>query len=106
MPVTITTAKHASRVWTTRKASTTADLFESTSSSDYQASKQIIQSSVSDVQLQRAHLSPSCNGFMWAAYHAYSEHHHLTIRPEDVWFAILSQLNFYINAHAEEMRAY
>jgi hypothetical protein len=41
-----------------------------------------------------------------AAFHAYSSHHHLTIRPEDVWFSILSQLNFYINAHAEELRNY
>jgi hypothetical protein len=30
----------------------------------------------------------------------------LTIRPEDVWFSILCQLNFYINAHAEELREY
>lgn len=43
---------------------------------------------------------------MYAAYHAYSSHHHLIIRPEDVWFAILSQTNFFINAHAEELRSY
>lgn len=26
------------------------------------------------------------------------------IRPEDVWFAIIAQLSFYINRHAEELR--
>lgn len=36
---------------------------------------------------------------------AYSRHHHLSIRPEDVWFSILAQLSFYINANAEELRS-
>ncbi|KAJ4994164.1 hypothetical protein SVAN01_00641 [Stagonosporopsis vannaccii] len=106
MPVTIATAEHASRTWNVEKASTPTKLFASTSRSEYRKSKQILQSSFSEEQLQRAHLSPSRNGFLYAAYHAYSDHHHLTIRPEDVWFAILSQLNFYINAHAEELRSY
>jgi hypothetical protein len=30
----------------------------------------------------------------------------LTIRPEDIWFAIISQISFYINANAEELRDY
>ncbi|MCJ1308019.1 hypothetical protein MMC25_001669 [Agyrium rufum] len=46
----------------------------------------------------------SCNGFVQGAIHAYSHHHHLVIRPEDVWFAILTQLSLYINKHAEELR--
>lgn len=41
---------------------------------------------------------------MHACVEAYNYHHHLVIRPEDVWFAILTQLSAYINAHAEEMR--
>lgn len=40
------------------------------------------------------------------AYHAYSRHHHIIICPEDVWFAILSQISFFIKAHAEELRAH
>lgn len=52
------------------------------------------------------HISASQNGFVHAAWQAYSQHHHLIIRPEDVWFAILTQLSFYINAHAEELRAF
>ena len=106
MPVTITTAGHASRVWTNEKATTPAGLFERIDRSAYQQSQQIIQSSFSESQLQDAHISSSRNGLVYAAYHAYSSHHHLIIRPEDVWFAILSQLNFYINAHAEELREY
>ena len=46
------------------------------------------------------------NGFVQACILAYNQHHHLYIRPEDVWFAILSRLSFYINAHAEELRKF
>ncbi|KAL8874917.1 MAG: hypothetical protein Q9198_006658 [Flavoplaca austrocitrina] len=49
-------------------------------------------------------IGASSNGFVKGAIRAYSDHHHLRIRPEDVWFAILSQLSLYINAHAEEFR--
>lgn len=50
-------------------------------------------------------MTPSQHGFVRAVFHAYSEHHHLILRPEDVWFSILTQLNFFINAHAEELRS-
>ncbi|EIW55108.1 uncharacterized protein TRAVEDRAFT_172771 [Trametes versicolor FP-101664 SS1] len=51
-------------------------------------------------------LCPDNNGFVHAVMNAYATHHHLVIRPDDVWIAILTQLNFYVNAHAEELRAY
>lgn len=41
---------------------------------------------------------------MLTAVRAYDEHLHLVIRPEDVWFAILTQLRLYTNGHAEEVR--
>ncbi|KAJ7604153.1 hypothetical protein FB45DRAFT_851370 [Roridomyces roridus] len=36
---------------------------------------------------------------------AYNHHRALVIRPDDVWLAILSQFNFFINANAEVLRA-
>jgi hypothetical protein len=48
---------------------------------------------------------PAQNGFVDGAVHAYNQHHHLIIRPEDIWFSILVQINVYINAHAEDMRS-
>jgi hypothetical protein len=62
-----------------------------------------IQSSFKD--LTNTNICPSSNGFVCAVFDAYSQHHHLSIRPEDVWFTILSQLSFYINTHAEELRS-
>ncbi|KAG0084046.1 hypothetical protein BGZ93_001414, partial [Podila epicladia] len=44
------------------------------------------------------------NGFVDAALKAYNEHHHLVIRPDDVWISILSQFNFFVNANAEKLR--
>lgn len=35
---------------------------------------------------------------------AYSYHQHLLMRPEDIWFAILTQFSIYIKKHAEELR--
>ncbi|KAK8039540.1 hypothetical protein PG993_007951 [Apiospora rasikravindrae] len=46
----------------------------------------------------------SKNGLITAAAEAYCEHHHLVIRPEDIWIAITTQLRFYIKGHAEELR--
>jgi hypothetical protein len=52
-----------------------------------------------------SHISASRNGFIWALVAAYSRHHNLIIRPEDIWFSIITQLSFYINAHAEDLRS-
>ncbi|KAI0819419.1 hypothetical protein BC628DRAFT_1402720 [Trametes gibbosa] len=51
-------------------------------------------------------LNAKSNGFVHTVLQAYADHHHLVIRPDDVWIAILSQLSFYVNAHAEELREY
>ncbi|KAJ7024064.1 hypothetical protein C8F04DRAFT_1270736 [Mycena alexandri] len=48
---------------------------------------------------------PSPNGFADTIIAAYSQHHDLVLRPDDVWIAILTQFNFYINANAELLRA-
>jgi Domain of unknown function (DUF4419) len=47
---------------------------------------------------------PSGNGFVHSIIEAYNQHHHISIRPDDVWFSILTQLSVYINKHAEDLR--
>ena len=69
-------------------------------------SKGLIQSLFIDDYLSTHHVSPSGNGLVRTIYGAWSTHHHLILRPEDIWFAILSQLSFYINANAEEVRSF
>lgn len=48
--------------------------------------------------------TPFKNGFVGAAFKAYSDHHHLIISPDDVWIAITTVFSQYVNKHAEEMR--
>lgn len=63
----------------------------------------ILQSSLDGGNLPPVLLARK-NGFVDAVTAAYSRHHHLTLRPEDVWLAIISQFSLYVNKHAEELR--
>ncbi|GAB1318541.1 hypothetical protein MFIFM68171_08751 [Madurella fahalii] len=49
-------------------------------------------------------LVPSGDSFVRSAIQAWGEHLHLEIRPEEVWFTILTQLSYYMEAHAEDVR--
>jgi hypothetical protein len=104
MPVTFQVATHPSNSWTTSKVTSREDHFEQTCSTEFAESSRIIQSSIPQSTFSESHIIPSNNGFVKAAWEAYSKHYHLTIRPDDIWFAILSQLNFYINKNAEDLR--
>nr|CEG03389.1 unnamed protein product [Fusarium acuminatum CS5907] len=108
MPITISVVDHPAQPWNPRvKGASAAAILEGSSRHDHERCKRIIQSSFStEGKLEEHHVSAERHGLVWAAYHAYSTHHHLTIRPEDIWFAIISQISFYINANAEDLRDY
>lgn len=63
------------------------------------------QTSLTDSILEGTRFRVEDHGLVRAAYYAYSGHHHLVIRPEDIWFAVLTQFSFYVNANAEELRS-
>lgn len=44
------------------------------------------------------------NGFVGTVVEAYSSHHHLIIRPDDVWLAIMTQFSAYVEANSETLR--
>ncbi len=46
----------------------------------------------------------SGDNFVEIVVDAYSNHHSLVIRPDDVWAAVMTQFSFYINKNAEEFR--
>ncbi|MCO5606988.1 hypothetical protein L7F22_061179 [Adiantum nelumboides] len=48
---------------------------------------------------------PFDHGFVRAVGRAYSRHHNLIIRPDDVWLAILVQFGLNANANAEAFRS-
>jgi len=45
------------------------------------------------------------NGFIGALYSAYSYHHELVLRPDDVWLAISAAFANYVDSHSQEMRS-
>ncbi|GAB1311781.1 hypothetical protein MFIFM68171_01991 [Madurella fahalii] len=51
-------------------------------------------------------VTPSTNGLVSAVVEAWNNHHHLVLRPDDIWIAVISQLGFFVNAHAEELRSF
>ncbi|CAK7202017.1 hypothetical protein SEUCBS139899_004735 [Sporothrix eucalyptigena] len=63
------------------------------------------QTSLTDDTLKNLNLVVKDHGLVRAAYEAYSSHHHLVLRPDDVWLAILVQFSYYVNAHTEELRS-
>ncbi|KAF9558289.1 hypothetical protein CPC08DRAFT_562706 [Agrocybe pediades] len=67
-------------------------------------SKELLQSSLVNPDFSR--IKATHNGFVNTVIDAYNTHHHLVLRPDDVWIAILGQFNFYVNAHAEDLRSH
>ena len=101
MPVTISPASiDARRLWHRRNLSS-SDLLESCCPSEHSKCKEPITSSFSSAEGMRG----ASNGLVDTVTLAYNDHHHLSIRPEDVWFSILVQFSHYVNAHADEMRS-
>lgn len=105
MPVTIKIAKHdasLSEFRYSQPATSPEALLQGSCPDEYKDCHEIVQSSF-DLNSENA-IHSSSNGFVRAAVMAYSSHQHLLMRPDDVWFAILTQLSIYINKHAEELR--
>lgn len=104
MPITIKPASHAAELIPDYHTSikNPLELLEDACPNEHKKCEELLQSSFASQP--SSHISPLSNGFVYSAIEAYSNHYHLQIRPEDVWFAIIAQLSFYINRHAEELR--
>ncbi|KAI2626673.1 hypothetical protein GGR54DRAFT_480238 [Hypoxylon sp. NC1633] len=110
MPVIVRPSDHGSRSWAGRRyrpASSPDILLHYTLTDDTRTSppraRQLVQSSFAGLE-RKDNVFATKNGFVHACVDAYNEHHCLVIRPEDVWFSILTQFNAYVNAHSEELR--
>jgi hypothetical protein len=111
MPITITVAKHGAEEFQGLKlkrdakpSQTPEELLQaSVRKEDYEKFHAMIQSSFSDISSKNVWAVD--NGFIRAGITAYNDHHHLIIRPEDIWFSILTQFSLYVNANAESLRS-
>ncbi|EDR02948.1 uncharacterized protein LACBIDRAFT_295349 [Laccaria bicolor S238N-H82] len=48
---------------------------------------------------------PKRNGLVHTIVEAYNRHRHLRLRPDDIWTAILTQFNFFVNRRSEQLRS-
>ncbi|KAH8675252.1 hypothetical protein BX600DRAFT_507504 [Xylariales sp. PMI_506] len=104
MPITLKTSNVVATEWKRPQIASSLALLQETGQLKYTDVEFIKQTSFSEKVLSTEHIVPQVNGLVHAAYSAYTYHHHLVIRPEDVWFAVLSQFSFYVNKHAEDLR--
>lgn len=103
MPITITTAPHNSSAITLHPIVEPVALFRNSCPEEFKYSKWILEGSFEFEEKKDTCIYASSNSFIEAAVQAYSGHHHLRIRPEDVWFAILLQLRLYISNRSVEL---
>jgi hypothetical protein len=83
----------------------TQDLFKESCPIEYKNNKNatvVFSSSFNGIS--DGTLYPTSDGFVRGAIDAWAQHQHLVIRPDEVWFSILVQMNFYMNENAEELR--
>ena len=108
MPVTFKVASHeASAVrYQSLQNKDPQGILKQLSQPQYEECQEVFMSTYSDPKARNGYLETSCNGFVNSAIQAYNQHYNLVLKPDDVWLAILSQFNIYVNAHSEEMRNY
>ena len=104
MPITVRTHPIPSAPWTKRTTTSPSQTLHSSAPAETQnLTRHMSDSFPSSPPL---HLTPSPNGLLDAAIAAWNNHHHLVLRPDDIWIAIISQLGFFIDKHAEELRSF
>ncbi|KZT00873.1 uncharacterized protein LAESUDRAFT_708199 [Laetiporus sulphureus 93-53] len=106
MPVTFKEASHPAasiNLNNLRRYGNIEELLDAACSDRLRDGTEVLQSSVSAKELPM--LQARSNGFVHTVMQAYNQHHCLTLRPDDVWIAILGQLSFYCNAHPDKFRS-
>jgi hypothetical protein len=104
MPVTFASAKKLAESFDFNdQRLTPADILRDACHAQYEQCNEILQSSFGPSNSQD--IIPTSNGFVDTVLKSYNQHRALIIRPDDVWLAILTQFNFFVNANAEVLRS-
>lgn len=107
MPVSFQPANHKSESFNGYRDpeddGTPSSIFKQSCYAQYLKSDEILSTSFPS---NASDVFATSNGFVDTINRAYSAHHQLIIRPDDVWLAILTQFNFFVNANAESLRSY
>ncbi|KAJ7895250.1 hypothetical protein B0H14DRAFT_3104978 [Mycena olivaceomarginata] len=118
MPVSFPVATHRAKPFeflSGRDAHTAEDVFAKACTDQHTKAGEILQFSLPtgdesdgsrrNLAAKIPNVVPNQNGFVATVLDAYTQDRALVIRPDDVWLAILSQFNFFVNANAEILRA-
>ncbi|KAJ7050624.1 hypothetical protein C8F01DRAFT_1067464 [Mycena amicta] len=116
MPVSFPVATHRAKAYPFphgRAGFTAEEILAASCKDQYTGAREILQFSLSsdidgsgrNLKAKLPNLVPNQNGFVATLLDAYTQDRALVIRPDDVWLAILSQFNFFVNARAELLRA-
>src|ERR1700743_3144090 len=108
MPITIIPASHSPRPHPPIEAAKSVDQLLQLSCPDKWVPNEtrVVASSFGPgtAKFNRVNVYPSSASFVRSAIEAWGRHSHLVLRPEDFWFAILVQMNFYMAKHASKLR--
>lgn len=105
MPVTfeVTPGLDVRSCYTSSHPQNATELLRECSPQDQRNCEEMLHSSFTDDLARNQDVNGSDNGFVRAVIQAYYEHRILVIRPDDVWLAILTQFNHYVNGNAAEL---
>ncbi|KAF5238311.1 hypothetical protein FANTH_10343 [Fusarium anthophilum] len=87
---------------TSGSATSAADLFSRSCPEEAENTASLLASSFDD--LSGRNVFPSSDGFVRGAVEAWAKHEHLILRPDEVWFEVLAQINVYMSTHSEALR--
>ncbi|KAH8587431.1 hypothetical protein B0O99DRAFT_556691 [Bisporella sp. PMI_857] len=90
----------------TAKAWSTPDLSRWTRTNKIRGleTRPVLQTSF-DTSFGHSAVVPYANGLVNGIMRAFNQDLHLVLRPDDLWLAILTQFNFFVNGNAEELRS-
>ncbi|KAH7097329.1 hypothetical protein BKA62DRAFT_716714 [Auriculariales sp. MPI-PUGE-AT-0066] len=80
---------------------TPEELLKHSAPKQYANAKEFLQGAFIDTENG---VVPCSNGLVYTVLQAWTQHHVLVLRPDDIWLAILAQFNLFVNANAERLR--
>ena len=99
--VSFSPASHKAQPFLSVPKLTSLEFLKSACPDAHGYTKDIIHSSMTTLE----DVTPQRNGFVHTVLECYNQHHALTIRPDDVWLAILTQFSCFVNGNAEALRS-
>ncbi|KAI0027232.1 hypothetical protein K488DRAFT_74710 [Vararia minispora EC-137] len=106
MPVTFKPAAHSANPVLTAHQYASSQLLAESCPEELGTCGEILQSFLGsgDNAQSDAYLLPANKGLITTVLEAYNRHRALSLRPDDIWLAIVGQFHLYVNAHAEDLR--